>query len=238
MIARGLSSTARRVATGTYEKGWRSMYVLAWALSERDLSALRTACDANGLPLECHPVDDTPEAPAPPRNDLLAAFVSATTPLPAALSPADLGRNGAYVVTVHAAVTAGNTLAALRSGTSFVMAEPLAAPRLTSFLTYLRDVAAPAATQVVELDEADVLTTPSASTQLSPAEGKALRALGAVRATIVPRPELARLTGEDPRDLVRSLQERFREVGAASQILKVPHMGFRLVGEVRMKAAP
>ncbi len=219
-------------------KGWINMYVLAWALTEDDLASLREACDRTGLPLECPSVEAERGEPLVLREDLLGAFVSSTTPLPEPLSAEDISRTGAYVVTVHHAPTPGDMLTAFHSGSSFAMSEPLGTSRLTSFLTYLRDVAAPQSTQVLDLDPSDVLATPSATVQLSPAEGKALRALSTRRSTIVPRPELMRLAGEDPRDLVQALQKRFREVGSGAQILKVPHMGFRLVGEVRLKSNP
>lgn len=86
------------------------------------------------------------------------------------------------------------------------------------------------------LDETGALTAPSASVRLPHAEARAPRALADRGAVIGPGPDLLRLTGEDPCDVIESLRARFREVVSGAQILKVPHMGFRLVGDVRPKA--
>ncbi|MFD7132979.1 hypothetical protein [Streptomyces sp. NPDC059894] len=210
------------------------MYVLARGLAATETENLREACERTALPLR--PVPDGDDVAEHVAADLLVAFVAAADDGIAPLDLRDLTHGGAYAVLVQRAPTARTTLAAVRSGAGFVMAAPLDVDRLVPFLTYLRDVAAPAAAQVLDLDEADVLATPSGSVRLSEAEARALRALADRRATIVGRPDLMRLTGEDPRDVVESLRARFREVGSGAQILKVPHMGFRLVGEVRLKA--
>ncbi|AYN40332.1 hypothetical protein D9753_17060 [Streptomyces dangxiongensis] len=208
------------------------MYVLSWGLEPADLSALEEACEQAGLPLEAPAVDAGGPA-GHRRDDLLVAFTGAHGPA----DPREITRDGAYVVTVQSAPDAAGTLRAVRAGSSFLMASPLREERLRSFLTYLRDVAAPTATQVLDLDDSGLLATPSASVRLTGAEAKALRALADRSARIVARPELLRLTGEDPRDLVEALRARFREIGSGAQILKVPHMGFRLVGEVRTTTA-
>ncbi|MFJ4618053.1 hypothetical protein [Streptomyces sp. NPDC088812] len=210
------------------------MYVLARGLAATETENLREACERTALPLR--PVPDGDGVAEHVAADLLVAFVAAADDGTAPLDLRDLTHGGAYAVLVQPAPTARTTLAAVRSGAGFVMAAPLDVDRLVPFLTYLRDVAAPAAAQVLDLDEAGVLATPSGSVRLSEAEARALRALADRRATIVGRPDLMRLTGEDPRDVVASLRARFREVGSGAQILKVPHMGFRLVGEVRLKA--
>ncbi|MFF8730101.1 hypothetical protein ACF073_27015 [Streptomyces sp. NPDC015171] len=210
------------------------MYVLAWGLEPVDRAAVEAACEQVGLPLE------TPDSGTPAdhhRDDLLVAFLGAGAAGTAFADPREITASGAYVVTVQNAPNAKDTLRAVRSGSSFLMASPLGGERLVSFLTYLRDVAAPAAAQVLELGADGVLATPSASVQLTEGEVKALRALGDTSARIVARPELLRLTGEDPRDLLEALRARFREIGSGAQILKVPHMGFRLVGELRVETA-
>ncbi|MFJ6727949.1 hypothetical protein ACIQPQ_23930 [Streptomyces sp. NPDC091281] len=211
------------------------MYVLARGLGTAETTVLGEACRRTELPLKSLPEHGDPADHLTP--DLLVAFVAACADGASPLLLPALTRDGAYAVLVQSAPTARSTLAAVRSGAGFVMAAPLDTARLEAFLTYLRDVAAPAAAQVLDLDDDGTLTTPSASVRLTPAEARALRALGDRRATIVARPDLLRLTGEDPRDLVEALRRRFREVGSGAQILKVPHMGFRLVGEVRRKTA-
>lgn len=212
------------------------MYVLTGGLGAPDTARLREACERTALPLKEPAAQDPQGLAAHVADDLLVAFVAAEADGSAPFALGEITREGAYVVLVQAAPTAKGTLAAVRSGAGFVMAAPLDVERLVPFLTYLRDVAAPASAQVLDLDEAGVLSTPSASVRLSEAEAKALRALADRRAVIVPRPDLLRLTGEDPRDVIEALRSRFREVGSGAQILKVPHMGFRLVGEVRLRA--
>ncbi|MFG3033674.1 hypothetical protein ACGFZJ_34860 [Streptomyces sp. NPDC048253] len=212
------------------------MYVLTQGLAAPEATRLREACERTGLPLKEPAAQHRRELAAHVADDLLVAFVAAEADGSAPLELREITREGAYAVLVQSAPTAKGTLAAIRSGAGFVMAAPLGVERLVSFLTYLRDVAAPASAQILDLDETGALTTPSASVRLSDAEAKALRALADRRAVIVPRPDLLRLTGEDPRDVIESLRARFREIGSGAQILKVPHMGFRLVGEVRLKA--
>ncbi|MGV9557753.1 hypothetical protein [Streptomyces sp. NPDC003401] len=212
------------------------MYVLTRGLAAPEAARLREACERTGLPLKEPEAQDPRGTAEHVRDDLLVAFVAAEADGSAPLEVREITRDGAYAVLVQPAPSARGTLAAVRSGAGFVMAAPLGVERLVSFLTYLRDVAAPASAQVLDLDESGVLTTPSASVRLTGAEAGALRALAERRAVIVSRPDLLRLTGEDPRDVIEALRARFREVGSGAQILKVPHMGFRLVGEVRLKA--
>ncbi|MEU5278070.1 hypothetical protein [Streptomyces asoensis] len=212
------------------------MYVLTQGLAAPEATSLREACERTGLPLKEPAAHEWRDLSAHVADDLLVAFVAAGADGTAPPGLSGITRDGAYAVLVQPAPSAKGTLAAVRSGAGFVMAAPLGVERLVSFLTYLRDVAAPASAQILDLDETGELTTPSASVRLSDAEAAALRALADRRAVIVPRPDLLRLTGEDPRDVVESLRARFREVGSGAQILKVPHMGFRLVGEVRLKA--
>lgn len=212
------------------------MYVLTRGLAAPEAARLREACERTGLPLREPEAHDPRGAAGDVADDLLVAFVAAEADGSAPPGLREITRAGAYAVLVQPAPTAKGTLAAVRSGAGFVMAAPLGVERLVSFLTYLRDVAAPASAQVLGLDETGVLTTPSASVRLTEVEAKALRALAERRAVIVSRPDLLRLTGEDPKDVIEALRARFREVGSGAQILKVPHMGFRLVGEVRLEA--
>ena len=104
--------------------------------------------------------------------------------------------------------------------------------RVTSFLSYLRSVAAPPGAQTLTVD-AEVLSSPSSSVALSSEEAAALRLFGEHPGRIVSRDALAEAAGADPLRLLTSLRDKFAEIGSGAQILKVPHMGYRLVGTVR-----
>ncbi|MGA8116453.1 MAG: helix-turn-helix domain-containing protein [Actinocatenispora sp.] len=202
---------------------------MASRLPSADATALSEACRQTRLPLDSR--DHLGEL----AGDLLAVFCTEEAASPAAVR--ELHDAGAYAVLVQPEPSARGTLEALRLGYGFVLASPLRAERLTAFLTYLRDVSAPPGTQIVDLDQVGTLSTRTAHTALDEAEAAALRLFARGPSRIVSRRELAEATdGGDPLALVSALRTRFEQVGSGAKILKVPHMGFRLVGEVRIPA--
>src|SRR5262245_18557092 len=127
------------------------------------------------------------------RNDLLAVFLSNRS------AAADGGRHvparrGIHTVLVPHRPAAQATMEALRSGLSFPAAQPLVIRRLTSFLAYLRDVAAPPGAQVLTLHADDTLSTESGSCPLDEGEAAVLRLLGQRRGRVVSREEIALTT--------------------------------------------
>lgn len=205
------------------------MYVLAAQLTSSDIDRLGEACQRNRLRLELGHRPDSGRL----RDDVLAVFYSAGG---SPLGEQEIHRRGAYSVLVRQEPSAQGIIEALRAGYSFVLASPLGVDRLTSFLGYLRSVAAPPRARILDLDEANILSTASESTTLDAAEAAALRLFGARAGRIVSREELTDTVGQDPRHITASLREKFDQIGTGAQILNVPHMGFRLVGELRLPA--
>lgn len=201
------------------------VHVLTTSVSSPDLDLLAAACASSGLSLV-----HSPGGSARLGDDLLAVFYRAGAE--ATPAPTDVRARGVHTVLVTPTPSATGTFAALGQGFSFILASPLSLDRVTSFLSYLRSVAAPPATQTLTVD-AEVLSSPSSSVTLSSEEAAALRLFGEHPGRIVSRDALAEAAGADPLRLLTSLRDKFAEIGSGAQILKVPHMGYRLVGTVR-----
>lgn len=234
------------------------MYVLSASLDPADVASLEQACARTRIGLrvtdprepepteldlrvpettELDPPEPDPREPEPVfGEDLLAVFYRGDGAPPAEYTAAR--RAGVHTVEVQSRASALATLAAVRGGCGFVLASPLGVDRLTKFLDYLAKVAAPPGAQVLTLADDGTLTTPSGAVRLDPAEATTLRLLGERPDGIVSREQITSASGGlDPLLLVAELRRRFDAVGSGAQILKVPHMGFRLVGRVRAVVA-
>jgi hypothetical protein len=166
-------------------------------------------------------------------DDLLAVFYEAGhDPVPMS----DVRRHGAYAIWVAPApATPTEVLAAIRHGYHLVLASPLRIERVRSLLGYLAEVASPAPAQVLALDAAGTMSTPSRSVRLSPEEAAVLRTFAKRQRRIVPRQDLANVIGEaELRSVLAALSQHMEEVGSGARLLPVPHIGVRLSGSVRI----
>jgi len=208
------------------------MHVLMGTLSSMDADNLSRACQRNRMPLRTLPAEGVTQL----EDDLLAVFFREGEESP--LSPAEVRRHGAYAVQVQPAVSAVPILQAVRAGYHFVFPSPLSTDRISSFLRYMCDVAAPPRSQILTLSDNGTLLTPMGSADLDDAEKSALLLFGERRDGIVSRADLMAATGgRDPLQTVNALRRHFVALGSGAQILKVPHMGYRLVGAVQSVAA-
>lgn len=186
--------------------------------------AVAAACDAAGLDLVV--VDEWREERHP---QALAVVTEVDAADPAA---APLRDGGAYRVAVLATPDASAVFRALRRGYSFAFSRPLAPARLAHAFSYLRDVAPPLASQVLELGDGVVLVGDRA-VALAEAEHTLLRLLGEAEGRVVPREELSAAVPSDPLRVAASLKLKLTVAGSSVKLLKVPHIGLRLVGVVR-----
>ncbi|MGI5212772.1 hypothetical protein [Plantactinospora sp. CA-290183] len=201
------------------------MHVLMSALDRNDAESLGRACSRNRILLHDAPADGA----AGLEDDLLAVFIAEGTDPP--VSPAEIRQHGAYAVQVQQTVSGMQMLHAARNGYHFVFGSPLPTDRVSNFLRYICDVAAPPRSQILRLTDTGTLVTPMGTAELEHAEVSALRLLGERRDGIVSRADLMSATGgSDPLRTINALRGRFSALGSGAQILKVPHMGYRLVG--------
>jgi hypothetical protein len=203
------------------------MHVLMGSLRPADADTLERACTRNRMPLRTLPAEGAGQLGA----DLLAVFFQEGEE--SALAPADVRRHGAYAIQIQSAVASAPMLRAIRAGYHLVFPSPLPADRVTRFLRYMSDVAAPPKSRTLTLSENGTLSTATGHAELDPAESAALRLLGSRRDGIVSRAELLAASGSDPLQTVTALRRHLSELGSGAQILKVPHLGYRLVGSVQ-----
>ncbi|MEU5977731.1 hypothetical protein [Streptomyces sp. NPDC047315] len=206
------------------------MYVLAQSLTPPDLAVLTEACAELGITLrESAPDERRFEAP----DELLVAFHRVAGPGPDEPSVADLKELGGYAVAVLDRISATDVLAAVSSGYGFTLASPLRRPRLVETLTYLRTVTPPENTQVLTLDGQGSLWSAAKSVPVTDAEAGLLRLLSDRPGQIVSREDLTRAAlGEDVNRVTSVLKQKLLDIESGAKLLKVPHLGFRLVGTV------
>jgi hypothetical protein len=207
------------------------MFVMTQGLTHDDHEHLALACQRNRMELR-----DLTDATAPVAlaDDLLAVITAAGVEPVVPVSA--VRQHGAYAVQVQPALNGVQLLRGIQSGYNFVFASPLIPDRLTAFLAYLRDIAAPPATQILRLNGDGVLSTPAGSVTLDESEAAVLRLFGQRVNHIVSRRELADVSGADPLQVTRRLKMHFEVLGSGAHILNVPHMGYRLVGSVHAEA--
>ncbi|SDT80763.1 winged helix-turn-helix domain-containing protein [Actinoplanes derwentensis] len=203
------------------------MYVLSTTLEPVELDMLERACRAQRIPVST-------SGDAALGDDLLAAFYRAGAAGESPIEPRQVRLHGAYTVLVDAEATARSTYTALRSGYSFVLPSPLSESRVSRLLDYLVATAAPQRSQVLTLSDANELTVGGRSVTLTDGQGVTLRLLGEQSGRIVTRQRLSAAGQDNALAVVTELRRVFQDIGAGAQILKVPHMGFRLVGSVRV----
>ena len=206
------------------------MQIVAGALTGADLRELGIACADNQIGLRTM---DLGTDPLPAIDDLLAVVLPAEAPTVPPI--ADIRNSGAYVIYIQPEPNAASMLDSIRGGVNFCFSSPLNAARLSGFLDYLRRVAAPRHTQVIHLDDHRVLRSGSTTTTLSTAAATAMRLLGTRPDRIVSRDDLTATTGNtDVLAVIGELRHALDQVGSGAHILKVPHMGYRLVGTVHV----
>lgn len=209
------------------------MYALAQSLIPADLAVLTEACAEVGLPLH---VTDAEAGHAPPAGALLVSFHRVAATRPGDPSAQELRRAGGYPVAVLDTVSATEVLAAVSRGFSFTLASPLRRPRLVETLSYLKNVTPPENTQVLTLGNG-ALSSPAKSLPVTDAEAGLLRLLSDRSGQIVSREELTEAAGgEDVNKVTSVLKQKFLDIQSGAKLLKVPHLGFRLVGTVREAA--
>ncbi|MER5968464.1 hypothetical protein ABT112_01725 [Streptomyces sp. NPDC002055] len=206
------------------------MYVLAQSLDPADLDVLGEACAELGLTLH----DCDPEAGSPDWPDVLLASLHAVAATAPGLSAAEVKGRGGYPIAVLDSVSATGVLAALSDGFALALASPLKQHRLVDSLGYLKSVTPPESTQVLTLDGRGRLHSPSKAVPVTDAEAGMLRLLAGRPGQIVPRQDIAEATGgEDVNPVSSVLKQKLLDIDSGAKILKVPHLGFRLVGTVR-----
>ncbi|MFF8814344.1 winged helix-turn-helix domain-containing protein [Streptomyces pactum] len=210
------------------------MYVLAQSLTPEDLAVLADACAEVGLTLH-H--SEPGSAPPDPSDALLVSFHRVGADPAGGPTAQELKEIGGYAVAVLDGIAAGAVLAAVTNGYSFTLASPLRRPRLVETLTYLKHITPPENTQVLTLDGAGSLHSPSKSTPVTDAEAGLLRMLAARPGQIVSREDLTEATGgEDVSRVTSVLKQKLLDIDSGAKLLKIPHLGFRLVGTVRQDA--
>jgi hypothetical protein len=207
------------------------MYALAQSLTAPDLEVLADACAEVGLTLH---VTDPEAGHAAPPGALLVAFHRVAAARPDDLTVEDLKGRGGYVVAVLDGISATEVLAAVTRGFSFTLASPLRRSRLVETLTYLKSVTPSENTQVLTLDGKGSLSSPAKSSPVTEAEANLLRLLSDRPGQIVSREELTEATGgEDVSKVTSVLKQKLLDIDSGAKLLKIPHLGFRLVGTVR-----
>ncbi|MFI7498572.1 transcriptional regulator [Streptomyces sp. NPDC049687] len=210
------------------------MYALAQSLTPADLEVLADACAEVGLTLR---VTDPAADHAPPAGAQLVSFHRVAAARPDDPSVEELKRRGGYAVAVLDGVSATEVLAAVSRGYSFTLASPLRRARLVETLGYLKTVTPPENTQVLTLDGRGSLSSPAKSSPVTDAEAGLLRLLAGRPGQIVSREELAEATGgEDVNKVASVLKQKLLDIDSGAKLLKIPHLGFRLVGTVREEA--
>ncbi|WHT23236.1 helix-turn-helix domain-containing protein [Crossiella sp. CA-258035] len=200
------------------------MYVLAGTLAAADLAVVTDACAELGLAVhhDDHEVAD----------DVMLCALHRTGGEAVEPSPAEVRRRGGYPIAVLDSVSATGVLGALTEGYAFALATPLRRPRVVAALGYLKSVAPPEPAQRLTLAPG-LLRSPSRQTPVTAAEAGLLRALANKPGQIVSRTELAGAAGdEDVNAVVSVLRRKLADIDSGAKILKVPHLGFRLVGTV------
>jgi DNA-binding winged helix-turn-helix (wHTH) protein len=211
------------------------MYVVAGSLESADFTVLEGACAELGLAV--HASD--PEAGRSDWPDVILAALHRFGDGAPSPSAAEVKRRGGYPIAVLDAVSATGVLAALSEGFSLALASPLRRSRLVESLGYLKSVAPPVPSQVVTLDGHGRLGSPSKSVPVTDAESGMLRCLADRPGQIVSREELTEAAdGEDANKVASVLKQKLDDVDSGAKILKVPHLGFRLVGTVQDAPVP
>ncbi|MFM9607188.1 winged helix-turn-helix domain-containing protein [Streptomyces niveiscabiei] len=210
------------------------MYALAQSLTPADLEVLAEACAEVGLALH---VTDPATGHAPPPGAQLVSFTRVAAARPDDLSVADLKSRGGYAVAVLDSVSATEVLAAVTAGYGFTLASPLRRSRLVETLSYLKTVTPSENTQVLTLANGS-LNSAAKSLPVTDAEAGLLRLLSDRPGQIVSREELTQATGgEDVNKVTSVLKQKFLDIDSGAKLLKIPHLGFRLVGTVREGAS-
>ncbi|MGW0516078.1 winged helix-turn-helix domain-containing protein [Crossiella sp. NPDC003009] len=200
------------------------MYVLAGTLAAADLAVVTDACAELGLAVH--------HADAEVTDDVMLCALHRTAGEAVEPSPAEVRRRGGYPIAVLESVSATGVLGALTEGYAFALATPLRRPRVVAALGYLKSVAPPEPAQRLTLAPG-LLRSPSRQTPVSAAEAGLLRALAGKPGQIVSRAELGEAAGgEDVNAVVSVLRRKLADIDSGAKILKVPHLGFRLVGTV------
>ncbi|MEU1185634.1 hypothetical protein ABZ464_50100 [Streptomyces sp. NPDC005820] len=210
------------------------MYALAQSLAPADLEVLADACAEVGLALR---VADAETDQAAPPGARLVSFRRVAADGPDGPSVEELKRGGGYAVAVLDRISATEVLAAVSRGYGFTLASPLRRARLVETLGYLKNVTPPENTQVLTLDGRGTLSSPAKSSPVTDAEAGLLRLLAGRPGQIVSREELGEATGgEDVNKVASVLKQKFLDIDSGAKLLKIPHLGFRLVGTVREEA--
>ncbi|MFH8477126.1 hypothetical protein [Streptomyces sp. NPDC018000] len=211
------------------------MYALAQSLTPEDQEVLAEACAEVGVTL--HVTD--PEADhVAPSDALLVSFHRIAAGRSDDLSVAELKSRGGYPVAVLDGISATEVLSAVSSGFSFTLASPLRRSRLVKTLSYLKTVTPPENTQVLTLDGKGALSSSAKSVPVTDAEEGLLSLLNDRSGQIVPIADLIKATGgEDVNKVASVLKQKFLDIESGAKLLKVPHLGFRLVGTVRKDAS-
>lgn len=202
--------------------------VLGSNLANDDVDRLEAACGRHRLTF------GDGEAPSP--GWTLAEFHGHRGDI---LPPPAGGDGDAYPVLVSASTSADLVFRAFSSGYRLVLPSPLSPQRLDQLLRYLSGYASPPSARVLDVDATGLLTVTGDRLELTGAQREVLALLGKRPGGVVSRQDLATAVGgEDPQAVIRSLRERFELAGSGAQILKVPHIGFRLAGSVRSTRSP
>lgn len=210
------------------------MYAQAQSLTPADQEVLADACAEVGLTLR---VAGAEAGDAPPAGALLVSFHRVAGARPDDPSVAELKSRGGYAVAVLDGVSATEVLAAVSSGYSFTLASPLRRARLVETLGYLKTVTPSENTQVLTLDGKGSLSSPAKSSPVTDAEAGLLRLLAGRPGQIVSREELTEATGgEDVNKVTSVLKQKLLDIDSGAKLLKIPHLGFRLVGTVHEEA--
>ncbi|GGY75686.1 winged helix-turn-helix domain-containing protein [Streptomyces nitrosporeus] len=207
------------------------MYALAQSLTPEDQEVLAEACAEVGITLH---VTDPEASHTAPSEGLLVSFHRVAADRPGDLSVEELKSRGGYPVAVLDGISATEVLSAVSSGFGFTLASPLKRSRLVKTLSYFKTVTPPENTQVLTLDGKGTLSSAAKSVPVTDAEAGLLRLLHDRSGQIVSREDLTEAAGgEDVNKVTSVLKQKFLDIDSGAKLLKIPHLGFRLVGTVR-----
>lgn len=151
--------------------------------------------------------------------------------------PGDVVAAGGYAVAlVGPTATGGATLAAIEQGYSFTLAATAGPDRIRSLTDYLWEVGPPPSSASIEVSGSEMRYADRAA-ELPAATLEVLRVLAANRWGIVSNETLAERVDDHVRAAAR-LKRALADLGSRAQVLKVPQIGYRLVGTLVDHDAP